>query len=175
MEDKLRDFFSENEFDFQEPHAGHLQRFEKRLQGKQTEKRFSWKWLSVAASVVLLVGFALGSMTNKETPSLGGISAKMQEVETFYVSTINVELQEIEKNRSLGTEKIIENALDQLEELEDSYKAFIKELNDNGEQRKIISEMITNYQQRLEILQTALDQIDQVKNPKILDDEELII
>ncbi len=175
MEDKLRDFFSENEFDFQEPHAGHLQRFEKRLQGKQTQRHFSWKWLSVAASVVLLIGFALGSMTNKETPSLSGISAKMQEVETFYVSTINLELQEIEKNRSLGTEKIIENALDQLEELEDSYKAFIKELDDNGEQRKIISEMITNYQQRLEILQTALEQIDQVKNPKILDDEELII
>jgi hypothetical protein len=175
MEDKLHNFFSENEFDFQEPHSGHMQRFEKRLQGKNQNKKTSWKWLSIAASVVLLIGFALGSMTNNQDATLSGISAKLQEVETFYVNTINVEIQEIEKNRSLATEKIIENALDRLEELEDHYKAFIEDLNNNGDQRKIISEMITNYQKRLEVLQTALDQIDQVKNPKMLDDEALTI
>ena len=31
--------------------------------------------------------------------------------------------------------------------------------------------MINNYQKRLEILQEALDQIELIKNPKILDDE----
>ena len=95
----------------------------------------------------------------------------MKEVESFYVNTINVELKEVEKNRNLETEKIIEDALDRIEELEDSYKAFIKDLNNNGNQLKIVNEMINNYQKRLEILQEALDQIELIKNPKILDDE----
>ncbi len=171
MEDKLHNFFSENEFDFQEPHSGHIQRFEKRLQGVKSQKKVSWKWMSVAASVILFIGFSLGSMNNNNRPILSSVSDKMEEVETFYVNTINVELQEIEKNRSLDTEKIIEHALDQLEELEDSYKTFVKELENNGEQTKIISEMISNYQKRLEVLQSALDQIEQIKNPKNLDDE----
>tara|TARA_R110002074_G_scaffold40494_1_gene108362 strand:- start:3285 stop:3812 length:528 start_codon:yes stop_codon:yes gene_type:complete len=172
MEDKLHNFFSENEFDFHEPHTGHMKRFENRLQGKKTHRNTSWKWMSVAASIILLVGFGLGStFNNTQTNTLGSVSAKMQEVETFYVNTINVELKEVEKNRNLETEKIIEDALDRIEELEDSYKAFIKDLNNNGKQLKIINEMINNYQKRLEILQEALDQIELIKNPKILDDE----
>lgn len=171
MEDKLHNFFSENEFDFQEPHAGHFQRFEKRLQGVKPQKKTSWKWMSVAASVVLLIGFTLGSMTNNDPVILSDISPKAQEVETYFVSTITMELQELEKSRTLDTEKIIEDALDQLEELEDNYKVFLEELNNTGEQRKIINEMINNYQKRLEILKNTLIQIEQIKNPKILDDE----
>tara|TARA_R110000787_G_scaffold271939_8_gene379273 strand:+ start:495 stop:1019 length:525 start_codon:yes stop_codon:yes gene_type:complete len=171
MEDKLHNFFSENEFNFQEPRAGHMERFEKRLQ-KGSQKTTSWKWMSVAASIILLLGFTLGSsVNNSDEKTLGSVSAKMQEVETFYVNTINLELKEVEKSRSLGTENIIENALERLEELEDSYKAFVEEITKNGNQVKIISEMINNYQKRLEILQNTLDQIEQVKNPKILDDE----
>lgn len=171
MEDKLHNFFSNNEFDFQEPHSGHMQRFEKRLQGK-SHKKTSWKWMSVAASIILLLGFGLGStLNNSEAKTLSSVSAKMQEVETFYVNTITTELKEVEKYRSLETEKIIEHSLDRLEELEDNYNAFIQELNNNGNQVKIISQMINNYQKRLEILQSTIDQIEQIKNPKILDDE----
>ena len=172
MEDKLHTFFSENEFDFHEPHAGHMKRFENRLQGKKTHRNTSWKWMSIAASIILLVGFGLWStFNNTQTNTLGSVSTKMKEVESFYVNTINVELKEVEKNRNLETEKIIEDALDRIEELEDSYKAFIKDLNNNGNQLKIVNEMINNYQKRLEILQEALDQIELIKNPKILDDE----
>ena len=39
-----------------------------------------------------------------------------------------------------------DKAIDRIEELEDSYKAFIKDLNNNGKQLKIINEMINNYQ-----------------------------
>ena len=171
MDDKLHNFFTENEFDFHEPHSGHFQRFEKRLQGVQPQKRVSWKWLSVAASVVLLIGFFLGVNMQDQPLGLSDVSPKMQEVETYFVNTINLELKEIEKSRNLDTEKVIENALDQLEELEDHYNAYLKELNENGEQLKIINAMIDNYQKRIEILQNTLQQIEQIKNPKIVEDE----
>ncbi|MEQ6124893.1 hypothetical protein AAON49_11860 [Pseudotenacibaculum sp. MALMAid0570] len=171
MEDKLHNFFSENEFDFHEPHSGHIQRFEKRLQGVKPQRKFSWKWMSVAASIILVVGFYLGKTSEPNGDVLSKISPEMEEVETYFVNTINVSLQEMEGSRSLQTEEIIEKALDRLEELEDDYKLFIKELNDNGQQRRIISQMIENYRKRLEVLENTLRQIELVKNPKTLDDE----
>ncbi|MCL7754962.1 hypothetical protein [Polaribacter sp. Z022] len=171
MEDKLHQFFSENEFDFQEPHSGHLERFERKLNQPKKVNRTSWKWLSVAASVVLVLGFWLGSNHQKNQFDLADVSPKMEEVQTYFVSTINQELKTLEKNRSLDTESIIENALEELEELEDEYKAFVKELTKNGQQRKIINAMIKNYQQRLEILENTLKQIEQIKNPNIINNE----
>ena len=171
MEDKLHNFFSENEFDFKEPHSGHLERFERKLNQPKKVVKTSWKWLSVAASVVLVLGFWMGSNHQKKQLDLADISPKMEEVQTYFVSTINQELKTLEKNRSLDTESIIENALEELEELEEEYTAFVSELTKNGQQRQVINAMIKNYQQRLEILENTLKQIEQIKNPNILNNE----
>lgn len=171
MEDKLHNYFSENEFDFHEPHSGHMQRFEKRLQGIQPKKRTSWKWMSIAASVVLALGFFIGYNAQPETPTLASMSDKMAEVETYFVNTIDFEIKELEKTRSLETEEIIEKALERIEALEDDYKTFIEELTKNGKQQRIIQEMIQNYQKRLDILQNTLQQIELIKTQKTLDDE----
>ena len=166
MEDKLHQFFSENDFDIQEPHSGHIDRFEKKLNFPTKQKKnIPWKWMSVAASVVLIFGFWLGSSHQKSQLDLADISPKMQETQNYFVSTINQELKELEKNRTLNTEGVIEEALDELEELEDQYKTFITELNSSGNQTKIIYAMIANYQQRLEILENVLKQIERIKNP----------
>jgi len=170
MEDKLHNFFNEHEFDIHEPRSGHLDRFEKRLRGVQPRKKTSWKWMSIAASVILLIGFGLGNMSKNEV-GLSAISPKMAEVQTYFVNTIDREIKEIEMNRNLQTEDLIEQALDDLEELEDNYKLFVQELEKNGQQRKIINAMINNYQQRLDILQKTLEQIELIKNPQNISDE----
>ena len=174
MEDKLNQFFSENEFDFLEPHTGHLERFERKLNQQKKTVKTSWKWLSVAASVVLIFGFWLGSNHQKRQMDLADVSPKMEEVQSYFVSTIHQELKTLEKNRNLDTEKIIESALEELEELEDAYKVFVKDLTKNGEQRKIISAMIKNYQQRLDVLEYTLKQIEEVKNLNLVQDETYI-
>lgn len=171
MEDKLHNFFSENDFDFQEPHSGHLERFERKIYQPKKNKKTSWKWLSVAASVVLVLGFWLGSSHQKQQIQLADVSPKMEEVENYFVSTIYNELKTIESNRSIETETIIEQALDELEELEEAYNMFLTELNVEGNQRKVINAMIKNYQQRLQILENVLKQIEQIKNPELLNDE----
>ncbi len=171
MEDKLHNFFSENGFDFQEPHSGHLERFERKLNHPKRVNRTSWKWLSVAASIVLVIGFWLGSNHQKQMIDLADVSPKLEEVQDYFVNTIHQELKSVEKNRSLETETIIEEALDQLEELEDNYRLFLLELNSDGNKTKIINSMIKNYQQRLQILENVLQQIEQIKNPNLLNDE----
>ncbi|WP_435416565.1 hypothetical protein [Polaribacter aestuariivivens] len=174
MEDKLHQFFSENNFDLKEPHSGHLERFERKLNSPIKKPKTSWKWLSVAASVILVLGFWLGSNHQKRQMDLADVSPKMEEVQNYFVSTINNEMKVLEKNRSLDTETIIENALNELEELEDNYKIFVLELNKNGKQRRIISAMIKNYQRRLDILENTLKQIDQIKNPNLIKNEIFI-
>lgn len=171
MENKLHHYFSENDFDFQEPHSGHLDRFERKLNQPQKTNKTFWKWLSVAASVVLVLGFWLGSNHQKKQIELADVSPKMKEVENYFVSTIYQELKTVENNRSLETESIIEQALDELEELEEVYNVFLIELNVVRNQSKVINSMIKNYQQRLEILENVLKQIEQIKNPEILNHE----
>jgi septal ring factor EnvC (AmiA/AmiB activator) len=171
MVDKLQQFFSENEFDFKTPNSGHLERFEGRLKTPKQHKKASWKWLGAAASVVLIFGFWLGSKHQKRAFDLADISPKMEEAQNYFRSTIQQEIKTLEKNRSLETEKIIEIALDELEELEDNYKNFVRELSRNDKQRRAISAMIKNYQRRLTILEITLEQIDRIKNLNIPENE----
>lgn len=174
MEDKLHDFFSENKFDFEVPNNGHLERFQNKLSKKNTLHKKSWKWLSVAASITLLLGFYLGSMNQNNQTTLADVSPKMEEVQHYFVSTINQELKSLEKNRNLDTEAIIENALDQLEDLEDDYNDFVKDLNKNCNPKEIIAKMIDNYQKRLEVLENTLQQIEYIKNPTLIENETFI-
>ena len=88
---------------------------------------------------------------------MADISPKMEEVENYFVTAINQELKTVEENRSLDTETIIEQALNRLEDLEEDYNYFLAELNTNGNQTRLISAMIKNYQKRLEILQNVLE------------------
>ncbi len=164
MEDKLRKFVLENDFDIHETEVGHEDRFLRKLNRQKNNKKsnFSWKWLSIAASILLLIGFYLGS-TFKENDNL--ISSEMAETELFFINTINQELKEIEGHRNIETESIIEDALEQIEELEDQFKNFRKELKNIGNEKQIIQSMIGNYQQRLQILESLLFQLDFIKNP----------
>ncbi len=174
MEDKLQQFFLENTFDFHEPHSGHLERFERKLHQKSVQKK-SWKWLSIAASVLLLVGFWLGNNHQKETIDLASVSPKMAETQNYFTSTITQEIKEVEKYRSLATEKVIEQALDQLEDLEDNYKRLVADLTKNGYEKRLIHAMINNYQERLLVLETVLEQIEIIKNPKESENEKIYL
>jgi septal ring factor EnvC (AmiA/AmiB activator) len=103
---------------------------------------------------------------------LADVSPKMEEAETFFISTIQQELKAVEKLRSTETERVIEDALNQIEGLEDKYKELISELNHSNSDRRVVYAMISNYQNRIEILQNVLKQIDQINNSKENKNEE---
>lgn len=172
MKDQLDTFFENTNFDTDVPRFGHLERFEKRLNPTEKKKAFSYKWISVAASIILMLGFWLGTNQSNSSIVLADVSPKMQEAESFFVATISQEIREIERFRNPRTEQIIEDALNQLENLEDKYQELVKELNNSNKDRRVIYAMISNYQSRIEILQNVLKQVDKINNPKINQDEE---
>lgn len=167
MNDELDDFFKNIDFDIDEPNEGHEIRFLNKLeQTNSKKKKTSWKWMSIAASFVLMIGFYLGNNYQNKNNGLASISPKVAEAESFFVTTINQELKEIEKFRTIETESIIEDALDQIEDLEDNFKTLKDEIIEkNGNELHSIQNMIFNYQKRLEILEKLLIQLNSLNNP----------
>lgn len=166
MKDKFEDFFLNNDFDINEPHSGHEDRFLRKLSNQQKKKNaISWRWMSIAASVLIMVSFFVGKVTSTSQPPIHNMFPEMAETETFFVNAINQELKEVEKYRNIETESIIEDALDQIEELEDRFQNLKKELKTIGNERQIIKGMIDNYQQRLQILEHLLFQLEYIKKP----------
>lgn len=175
MEDQLETFFSKTDFDTNEPRFGHLERFEQRLNFPKKGKANFYKWVPIAASILLFLGFWLGSNQSSQTILLADVSPKMEQAESFFVSTILQETKEIEKYRNPKTERVIEDALSQLENLEDQYKELVKELNKSNKDRRVIYAMITNYQNRIEILQDVLKQVENINKIKVNQNDEIYI
>jgi len=81
-------------------------------------------------------------------------------------------LQPLKKKEILTTEKIIDDGLQQLNKLEKQYETLTFELKESTEDKRIIYAMISNFQQRIEILQSLLIQIEDVKQLKIQNNEK---
>ena len=177
MEKRIREL--QGKFDTQEPDMGHFDRFQKRLakveKPKPSWNPHTWKWIAVAASMALLVGFWFGGYKAQESLELADISPEMEETQSFFVSTIQYELNKINIKRNESNKEVIEDALSQLEILEKSYKELTLELGINPENRTLIFSMISNFQTRIEILQNLLEQLDEIQQLKTQQNEKTII
>ncbi|MDD3723035.1 MAG: hypothetical protein PHW92_11250 [Lutibacter sp.] len=170
MQDNLENIFKEleNQFDIEEPTIGHFKRFEEKLhKGKKPNILFKlWPFIAVAASVVLFFGIWIGSSFSNSGMELAKVSSEMGETQNYFVATIEKELASVEKMRNPDTEKIINDGLMQLNKLEKQYQVLTLELKESTKDKRIIYAMISNFQQRIEILQNLLTQIEDVKQLK---------
>ncbi|MDY7395598.1 hypothetical protein UMM65_10120 [Aureibaculum sp. 2210JD6-5] len=179
--DKLEEKFLElrDQFDTEEPEVGHFLRFEERLAKQKPEKPkwnpTTWKWLAVAASIALI--FSIGFNTFKPEPKgleLADVSPEMQETQSFFVSTIQNELKQVASKRNADNKEVIDDALAQLDILEKEYESLKVELKTSNEDNRVIYAMIANFQQRIEVLQFLLQQIDEIEQLKIQQNENTI-
>jgi len=63
----------------------------------------------------------------------------------------------------------------QLKKLETNYKQLETDLINGGNDKLILSAMITNFQTRIDLLQDVINQIETIKNLKNYNDENLTI
>lgn len=170
MKDNLDNIFKdlENQFDIEVPTIGHFNRFESKLNKvpvpKKSFKLFSY--VAVAASIILLFGIWIGTSFSNKGMELAGISSEMEETQSYFVSAIKTELETIEKERNKETEHLINDTLIQLNILKNQYKSLTLELKESTEDKRIIYAMISNFQQRIDILQNLLIKIEDVKQLK---------
>ena len=152
--------------------ANHRANFQDRLlkEVHPPLKKRNYRWLQVAASVVLIVSLAIGYFGIETTPdvqptkeiSLGSLSPELKSIENYYENTINYEISNLSVNDS--NKEILDGYLAKIGELTTEYKSLTTELNTKGVNDEIINALINNLQLRLQLLQRLKKQLNDLKN-----------
>jgi hypothetical protein len=170
MKTNLEQYFDKNKdlFDIYEPNEGHMERFRARLEnpGKQESGRSSLSYyvMAIAASVLLVFGYWLGNFNSNKGAELADVSPQMEETQNFYVASIRSEMEKISGKRTEENTKIIDDAFKQLDILENNYQKLTLELKESGADKRVIHAMITNFQNRLFVLENLMDQLEELEN-----------
>lgn len=162
-------------FNVNEPNQDHELRFLDKLKANNvvaTDSKKSsginWKlFLAVAASVVISLSVFMTLQNEPEALDLASVSPELSETQDFFTATIENELKKLNKERSPLTEQIITDALEQIQVLETNYQNLKTDLTESGNDKRVIYAMITNFQNRIDILTTVLEQIEIIKELKI--------
>lgn len=182
--DKLEKLFEnlKNEFDVEEPSIGHELRFSSKLKGEDTKvveltsNQFKfWKpILAVAASVVLGAFIFINFQQETEVNDLANVSPELSETQEFFTTAIAQELSVLNEERTPETDTIINDALQRIEFLEKEYESLKVDLTESGNDQRVIYAMISNFQNRIDLLQNVLAQIKEVKQLKQNNDENKV-
>lgn len=182
--DNLKDLFDELDFDIAEPAKDHEERFRQKIRSRSVKKTkhngVISLWLpvmSIAATLAIAFLIFQGIWSNpfNQEPDLASVSPKMKETQNFYASVIQTELQNLKEEKTPETEAVINDALKQMEKLEQNYESLRKDLATSGQDQRVIYAMITNFQQRIDLLKNVLEQVNTIKTLKNKSHENNII
>ncbi|OFX16775.1 MAG: hypothetical protein A2033_09515 [Bacteroidetes bacterium GWA2_31_9] len=138
------------------------------------KRNFSkYTWLSIAASILVIISVSIFYYTINNQNTVNKISAsidstqydlptEIQEAEVFYTTLINkkmIELGSIENSDS----ELMSDVNSDFSQLDSIYKDLKKELNSNVANEELLEAMIQNYRTKLSILEELLTTI-QSKN-----------
>lgn len=170
-------------FDQREPAVGHQGRFLKKMNEAQGTVAFIprtrnwWKPLSLAASVALIGILTVGLFLN--TPSVedqvAEIAPEMPQTKVYFANLIEEQVKGMEAYRNEDTAVIIQDALRQLQRLEQDFTVLEQELVQGGNQNVIMNAMIQNFQNRIDILNKYMSQITMINNLKTNNDENITL
>lgn len=158
-----------NIYDIHEPTIGHFNRFQSKLAKRHVpKKKNSWyKYSAIAAIFLLFLYMGLGNNPVTKGIELAEVSPKMGETQDYFNTVIYNELGKIAKIKNSKNENIINDAFLQLQHLEEDYNKQKLALATNTENKTIIYAMINNYQQRIDVLQNLLKQLNDFNNINI--------
>jgi len=153
--------------------ANHRNKFQDRLlqEVHHQPKKRNYRWLQVAASVVLLVSLVINFLpkekdasplvTERPVITLGNLSPEFKSIEDYYTNSINYEISNLDVNEN--NKEILDGYLAKIGELTSEYKSLTTELNTKGVNDEIINALINNLQLRLQLLQRLKKQLNDLK------------
>ena len=170
--------------------SNHASKFEDKLMKElhpEQSKPQTWKWLSIAASIALLVSIGIqfypktdivdpvddnGNTTEtvqQQKISLGSISPEYNTIETYYKNSINLAISELEITEE--NQEILDRYLNKIKELTNEYKTLTEELNTKGVNDQTIDALISNLQLRLQLLKRLKKQLNDLKELNLKQNE----
>ncbi|WP_372944780.1 hypothetical protein [Muriicola sp.] len=183
MKQDLRKLFEAERAKKHSMKEGHELRFEEKLSEAFPEKQRSFYYpIGMAASVVVLLGlgFVFYQQLQTELPvkttvvdkqpvaeepyaiSLGDLSPDLKKVETYYVSSINLELSRLDLSED--NKEIVDDFMGRLSELNAEYRDLNRELNEIGPNEQTIEALIRNLQLRLQLLLKLKEKLNHLKS-----------
>ena len=141
-----------------------------------------YKWLSIAASIALLISLTIGFLPDEpiEIPkpkenklSLGTISPELNTIETYYVNSINLELSELDMTDD--NKELLDGYLNKVGELAKEYKLLTEELNTKGVNDETIDALISNLKLRLQLLKRLKKKLNTLKQLNSKENEVQIV
>lgn len=166
----LKELFQKEGLPSEEPRAGHQLRFMQKLQDqnqKPVKQLLFWKPIAIAASFLIIIGLGFPFIDNNNEADLASISPELAETQRFFTTTINNELSNLKKEDAPEAQKLIQDALLQMEILEKDYEKLKKDLTKSGNDKRVIYAMISNFQSRIDLLEDVLQQIETIKELKL--------
>jgi hypothetical protein len=159
------------DFNIEDPKLGHQQRFLSKLNNQnetiiETPKSVRQLWrplIGVAASLVLLISVFIGIQQNSNSSDLASVSTEMATTQDFFTNVITSELEKLNSEESPEFQDLIVDALFQIKILEENYEQLKVDLTDSGNDKRVIFAMINNFQNRIDLLQNVVEQIDNLK------------
>ncbi len=153
-------------YDIHEPADGHFERFQSKLNPKTTKFIISkYVRYGIVASLALFLGISLRIFFKTEA-DLATVSPKLKQTQNFFEGSIHEEIAVIQKMKTPENKSIVDDGLSEILEIENDYEKLKDELNRNGYNKSIIHAMIMNYQQRMEVLQSIIENIEINNNLK---------
>ncbi|MEM6515722.1 MAG: hypothetical protein AAF688_06030, partial [Bacteroidota bacterium] len=163
----------EGQFDFEEPNGGHELRFLEKLSAQNQPRKKNttspiWRpLLAVAASVIICFGLFTALNTEEELEGLASVSPELSNTQSFFKTAIENELNVLKAERTPETEKLIEDALKQIELLEKDYENLKIDLKESGNDERVVYAMISNFQSRIDLLNNVMQEIENIKQMKL--------
>ncbi len=159
-------------FDGEEPHEDHLDRFRQKLQVHHDKSRWQWKELMKIAAIIAIVmtaSFASYQLRDIKTShfSFAQLSPEYQEVENYFKANINKQLDIIShltKSSDIQEQNTIKAELESMDEM---YDQLEEELQANPKDERIIQAMIEHFQVKNNILNRIVEQLYLIKQQNI--------
>ncbi len=165
----------EGSFDVHETPQDHQKRFLQKLHQPQSKpKRLNfWRLGGIAAAITLLVilGGKFFAPQQLQEADLASVSSEMEQTQSFFTTTINAEIAALKKFDAPENNKLIQDALLQVDKLEKDYQTLKKDLVESGNNKQVIHAMITNFQNRITVLEQVSKTIETIKTLKNTTDE----
>mmetsp|Transcript_15566 Transcript_15566/g.18093 ORF Transcript_15566/g.18093 Transcript_15566/m.18093 type:complete len:192 (-) Transcript_15566:902-1477(-) len=187
IREKLKDYKGEN-IELSNKHSMKFEALLKQEMHSKKNKIFSFRWLSIAASIVLLISIGIQFNSNQNIEpeltdvksnskqkeiTLGNISPEFNTIETYYTNSINLEISQLDLSEE--NKDLVDSYLLKIAELTKEYKSLTKELNTKGVNDATIDALIRNLQLRLQLLQRLKKQMNEFKNLNTKQNESQII
>lgn len=198
MKENMKDWFAKQDFNTQTLPTGHRTRFLEKLEKANAvitvevtdhvdqhfrtiknnppdKKVILLKQWALVASIVILLGITgLTIRNSNDDQGLSSVSTEMAQAQDFFTNTINQELVKLNKKENPDNKRIVTDTKTALHKLEQEYISIKKDYMVNSDSKMVIAAMIQNFQSRIDLLQLALEQIEQLKDLKEQKDETLI-